>query len=116
MSSPENSRPAERPARPNPDPLVMTPGEKVAAEWEARHDVAARGRHGAPDTVQRYLASGRSAEPHDPTKNAPVRAPRATAAGEPAEDAGNRLPPHPAAPVNPQPRARWWRRLRRHGG
>jgi hypothetical protein len=38
----------------------MTPGEKVAAEWEARHDVAARGHHADPAAVQHYLAESRT--------------------------------------------------------
>lgn len=43
-------------SRPEPaDPLQMSVAEKLACEWEARHDVAARGRinHTAP--VQHYL-------------------------------------------------------------
>ncbi|MCZ2805307.1 hypothetical protein O2W18_09345 [Modestobacter sp. VKM Ac-2983] len=53
---------ADRPRRPHPDPLTMTPAEKVIAEWEARHDVAARGSRPTFGTVQHYLAETRSRE------------------------------------------------------
>ena len=45
--------------RRDPDPLQMTELEKRMAEWEARHDVAARGRRAAPDVVQHYCAHER---------------------------------------------------------
>ena len=41
------------------DPLQMTELEKRMAEWEARHDVAARGHRAAPDVVQHYCAHER---------------------------------------------------------
>jgi hypothetical protein len=47
---------------PQPDPLAMSPGEKVAAEWEARHDVAARDSRGSAAAVQHYLAESRTHE------------------------------------------------------
>jgi hypothetical protein len=53
---------ADRPRRPHPDPLTMTPAEKVIAEWEARHDVAARGSRAGSGTVQHYLSEARSRE------------------------------------------------------
>ncbi|MGY1753398.1 hypothetical protein [Blastococcus sp. SYSU D01042] len=37
----------------------MTEAEKRMAEWEARHDVAARGHRSAPDALQHYLAHER---------------------------------------------------------
>jgi len=46
----------------HPDPLVMTPAEKVMAEWEARHDVAARGSRAAPGAIQHYLSESHSRE------------------------------------------------------
>ena len=46
-------------ARRDADPLQMTEFEKRIAEWEARHDVAARGRRAAPDVVQHYCAHER---------------------------------------------------------
>jgi hypothetical protein len=40
----------------------MTAAEKVMAEWEARHDVAARGSRATPGAVQLYLAESRLRE------------------------------------------------------
>ncbi|MGY1704819.1 hypothetical protein ACI79C_09610 [Geodermatophilus sp. SYSU D00697] len=37
----------------------MTEAEKRMAEWEARHDVAARGHRASPDVVQHHLAHER---------------------------------------------------------
>lgn len=54
-------------SRPGGDPLQMTEAEKRAAEWEARHDVAARGHRAGPDVLQHYFAHERlthAAEPH----------------------------------------------------
>jgi len=48
--------------RRHPDPLTMTPAEKVIAEWEARHDVAARGSRASFGSVQHYLSETRSRE------------------------------------------------------
>ena len=56
-------------ARPAGDPLQMTEAEKRAAEREARHDVAARGRRAGAETVQHYVAHERlvhPARPHPP--------------------------------------------------
>ena len=50
------------PRRAHPDPLVMTPAEKVIAEWEARHDVAARGSRPSFVSVQDHLAASRCRE------------------------------------------------------
>lgn len=41
------------------DPPGMTEAEKRIAEWEARHDVAARGHWSPPDVLQHYLAHER---------------------------------------------------------
>lgn len=56
-------------ARPTGDPLQMTEAEKRAAEREARHDVAARGRRPGAETVQHYVAHERlvHAAPHHPS-------------------------------------------------
>jgi hypothetical protein len=64
MTSSANPGPADRPSRhrPAPDPHTMTPGEKVMAEWEARHDVAARGSRATPGAIQLYLAESRLRE------------------------------------------------------
>jgi hypothetical protein len=57
--------------RPAPDPLTMTPAEKLIAEWEARHDVAARGRRATPGALQHYLAETRSRERCDEAARRP---------------------------------------------
>ena len=72
-------------ARPEPltpggpaSPSGMSPGEQLACEWEARHDVAARGRRLLVAPVQDYLSHSRCEDlrrragsrtighPHDP--------------------------------------------------
>ena len=45
-----------------PSPAEMTAEEKAICEWEARHDVAARGSRAAPGSIQMYLAESRSRE------------------------------------------------------
>jgi hypothetical protein len=40
----------------------MTPAEKLICEWEARHDVAARGSRATPGAIQHYLSEARSRE------------------------------------------------------
>ncbi|WP_369138520.1 hypothetical protein [Modestobacter versicolor] len=62
MSSSATPGPADRRHRTTPDPLTMTPAEKLIAEWEARHDVAARGSRATPGALQHYLAESRSRE------------------------------------------------------
>ncbi|TYP88969.1 hypothetical protein [Blastococcus xanthinilyticus] len=61
MSTDENLQraPGSGRVRRDPDPLQMTEVEKRIAEWEARHDVAARGSRAAPDVVQHYVAHER---------------------------------------------------------
>ena len=56
MSAPGPRTPAERPRREIADPLQMSVAEKLACEWEARHDVAARGRIADVAPVQHYLS------------------------------------------------------------
>jgi hypothetical protein len=94
VTTPDAGSPVDRPRRPHPDPLVMSPAEKIAAEWEARHDVAARGHHPSPDAVQHYLAEARTR-------------------GMVAEPARRGPTPPPAAPPAPTPAGRrsrpWWR-------
>jgi hypothetical protein len=41
----------------------MTPGEQLACEWEARHDVAARARRSDPAALQHYISHLRCTEP-----------------------------------------------------
>jgi hypothetical protein len=59
----------------------MTPGEKVMAQWEAQHDVAARGHRCDPLGVQHQLSRARVAER---VHAAPPRATGSTAAGSAA--------------------------------
>jgi hypothetical protein len=58
----------------------MSPGEKLAAEWEARHDVAARGRRPSAESVQHYVETTRAREQRS---GAPGRLP-----GSPGSTAG----------------------------
>ena len=45
---------------PRPDPLSMSLAEKLACEWEARHDVMARGgRIGDPAALAHYCTHAR---------------------------------------------------------
>jgi hypothetical protein len=62
MTSSATPDPNARRNRPHPDPLAMTPAEKAICEWEARHDVAARGSRATPGAIQLYLAESRSRE------------------------------------------------------
>jgi hypothetical protein len=59
------SAPTEKTRRTS-DPLEMTAAEKCMAEWEARHDVRARGHRGDPEAVQHYIAASRSRLPRRP--------------------------------------------------
>ncbi len=98
--SPEASE-SGRP-RPGGDPLQMTEAEKRAAEWEARHDVAARGHRAGPDVLQHYFARERL------THAAQLHPARENASPEP------RQPVQPApAPPRPRPRPRVRGLLRR---
>jgi hypothetical protein len=57
-SDPMSPGPGSSPER--PDPLSMSVAEKLACEWEARHDVIARGgRLGDPAAVARYFTHTR---------------------------------------------------------
>jgi hypothetical protein len=51
----------------------MPLAEKLACEWEARHDVAARGRLADPAPVQNYLTHARAEDHKHPHA---ARAPR----------------------------------------
>lgn len=92
--SPGTPGPARR--RPAGDPLQMSEAEKRIAEWEARHDVAARGHHAPPDVVQHYLAHERLPRQRPGSSVRPERARDGSAAEEQrpaaaeAEPAGRR--------------------------
>jgi hypothetical protein len=72
MTSSTTPDPAGRSSRrPVPDPFVMTAEEKAICEWEARHDVAARGSRATPGAIQLYLAESRSRERCDEASRPP---------------------------------------------
>ena len=74
-----------RARRETPDPLQMSLAEKLACEWEARHDVAARGRIADVAPVQHYLTHARCEDNRHP------RAPRPSQAAQ-AEEARRAAP------------------------
>jgi hypothetical protein len=58
-----------------PDPLSMSVAEKLACEWEARHDVMARGgRLGDPAALAHYCTHARCEDTlhGHPERHAPV--------------------------------------------
>ena len=87
--APDRSRPDPR----HPDPLTMTAAEKLMAEWEARHDVVARGARATPGAVQHYLSESHSRE-------------ACAKAAEPPHPHRVRTPHEPA----PEPKTPWWLR------
>jgi hypothetical protein len=101
----EEGGPSVRRTGPHPDPLAMSPGEKVAAGWEARHDVAARGHRADPGAVQHYLAGTRTREVQrsgsTPSTVAPE--PVAVPGPPPAGSAAGLSEPTPSSR-----RRRWW--------
>ncbi|MGY1753504.1 hypothetical protein [Blastococcus sp. SYSU D01042] len=92
-TSPEQRSGATR--RPPPDPLQMSAAEKVMAEWEARHDVAARGHRGSPEALQHYFDRSRLTPPPQPGTPPPAARPQAERRSDPA----------PADPAPPRPRS-----------
>jgi hypothetical protein len=76
MSTPETTGTGRHRAHPAPAPVDMSPGEKLMCEWEARHDVVARGGRAAPGAVQHYLSetNSRDACERAATPPAPHRA------------------------------------------
>jgi hypothetical protein len=86
----------------------MSPDEKLIAQWEAQHDVAARGHRGDPLGLQRSLSRERLVEQCRPPRGATARG-QSTAAPQPPMSG-----PGPAdeAPHAQAPRVRrhpWWR-------
>ena len=103
--STESSSSRTRPARPAPDPLEMSAAEKCMAEWEARHDVSARGGRSSPEALQHYVARSRLSRPVRPHHPA---TPPPTVREQPAVGL-------PAPTVRPRPRSLLARLLRRSG-
>jgi hypothetical protein len=62
MTSSATPDPAGRAGRPARAVHEMTAEEKAICEWEARHDVAARGSRATPGDIALYLAQSRSRE------------------------------------------------------
>ncbi|MCA0145381.1 hypothetical protein [Blastococcus sp. LR1] len=93
------------------DPIGMTEAEKLAAEREARHDVVARGRRPAQESLQHYLA-------HERLTHGGERRTVHRGGGTPAAGAAVTRPaPPPEEPAAPAPRpgglfARLFRRRR----
>jgi hypothetical protein len=82
---------------PSAAPPAMSAAEKLAVEWEARHDVTARGHHASPRAVQEYLSHARAEESR---RHVPEPSP---AAPEPAE--------RTELPAPPRRQPSWLRRL-----
>lgn len=59
-----------RARRETADPLQMSLAEKLACEWEARHDVAARGRIADVAPIQHYLEHRRVENHRKPSSRA----------------------------------------------
>jgi hypothetical protein len=76
MIEPAPQTPEGRPHRVPADSLQMSVAEKLACEWEARHDVAARGRIADPAPVQHYLEHVRCEDNRHPTRQHHPRARR----------------------------------------
>lgn len=87
---------------PGSDPLQMTEAEKRVAEWEARHDVAARGRRAGPDVLQHYFAHERLTHAAGPHPGAHPAAEPHVPEPSPAEP----QPPVQSAPARPEPTSR----------
>jgi hypothetical protein len=90
----------------------MSPEEKLIAQWEAQHDVAARGHRGDPLGLQRSLSRERLAEQCRPGRGS--TAGREAAAQ--AQSAAQRQPAVGGEPHEPTPPARRhpWRRFHHH--
>src|SRR3954466_14057031 len=82
MTSSATPDEAGRAGRPTRAVHEMTAEEKAICEWEARHDVAARGSRATPGSVQLYLAESRSRERCDEAAR-PRPDPRRAAPGGP---------------------------------
>ncbi|PWW23995.1 hypothetical protein JD79_03172 [Geodermatophilus normandii] len=86
----------------------MSPGEKLIAQWEAQHDVAARGSRCDPLGLQHQLSRERLADrTRPPSPRTPAGATASRAADEPA-------PAEAAHPEPPTARRHPWRRFHHH--
>ena len=85
MTEPARETPEERAHREPAGPPQMSLAEKLACEWEARHDVAARGRSLAPAPVQHYMTHTRCEDNRHPAMPHHHRAIHEPEPGEPFE-------------------------------
>ena len=85
MIEPAPQTPGERPHRAPADPLQMSVAEKLACEWEARHDVAARGRVLDSAPVQHYMQHTRCENNRHAARPHPSRERLQPESGEPFE-------------------------------
>lgn len=109
------------PRQPVVAPVEMSTAEKLAAEWEARHDVVARRRHADPLVLQHYLAHARAEEIVRSGATATRRRPGATTTATslattgtaPAAGtaSGDGTAGEPARAAEPAHRSPWWGRL-----
>jgi hypothetical protein len=78
MTAPGPGGPARPTTEGNAGPASFSEAEKLMAEWEARHDVAARGGRPGAVTVGQYLMHTRceDARTHKDTEHVPHRQPR----------------------------------------
>ncbi len=103
MTSSATPDEAGRAGRPTRAVHEMTAEEKAICEWEARHDVAARGSRATPGDIALYLAQSRSRErvdeaarPRPEHLRAAPRGPRPVPAS--TEELAFRLAPPERAP------------------
>jgi hypothetical protein len=89
MPEQEPRTPGERSPRGEAEPPQMSLAEKLACEWEARHDVAARRRIADVAPVQHYLTHSRVEEGMKSATGAGHRATRA----EHPDASGRSVPP-----------------------
>ncbi len=96
----------------------MSPDEKLIAQWEAQHDVAARGHRGDPLGLQRSLSRERLAEQCRPGRGSTAGREAAAQAQSAAQgqSAAQRQPAVGGEPHEPTPPARRhpWRRFHHH--
>ncbi len=98
------------PERPAPDRREMSVEEKLIAQWEAQHDVAARGRRCDPLGLQHQLGRERLADRSrlpDPRRSR--EEPPRDGTGAPAAGAASGVQPQPG-PRSPRRRPWQWRR------
>lgn len=91
----------------------MSADEKLIAQWEAQHDVAARGHRGDPLGLQRSLSRERLAEQCRPPRGATASREVAAQGQLPAADAGGMPGPAPGEGQE-GPRRHPWRRFHHH--